>query len=249
MRLEARRRMRLWWFLPGLLLGLVPAPAGAAPRDDATAGAYRCASIGEMRPWLDCFYGAAQPMRARLGLPSAPAAQLRIAQAPPAGNTPPDDARLREDVMSGVLRCYAAQDDRQWLDCYYGAAQPVRARLGLPAAPQAPVPVIPQYAPHVAPVLTRPGEDQFGLSDGGPGRHVSQVASRMTAYDFGRFNKTFTVTLANGQVWRQLSGDTSYAHWNKPAGAYLVTIRHGAFRSYNLQVKDIPAVFKVERVR
>jgi hypothetical protein len=241
--------MRLWWFVPGLSLGLVPAPALAAPRDDATAGAYRCATIGDLRPWLDCFYGAAQPVRARLGLPPAPAAQVKLAVAPPAGNPPSGDTRLREDVMATVLRCYAAQEDRQWLDCYYGAAQPVRAQLGLPSGPQAPVPVIPQHAPRVASMPVRSGEDQFGMANAAPGRNVEQIASRMTAYEFSRFTKIFTVTLANGQVWRQLSGDTSYAHWTKPPGSYLVTIRHGAFRSFNLQVKDIPSLFKVERVR
>jgi len=248
--MEAGRRMRLWWFLPGLLLGLVPAPALAAPRDDATAGAYRCATIGDLRPWLDCFYGAAQPVRARLGLPPAPAAQVKLALAPPAGNAPSGDTRLRDDVMATVLRCYAAQEDRQWLDCYYGAAQPVRAKLGLPAGPQAPLGLAqPVARPIPIPVPLHAGEDQFGMANAAPGRNVDQIASRMTAYEFSRFTRMFTVTLANGQVWRQLSGDTSYAHWNKPPGSYLVTIRHGAFRSFNLQVKDIPTLFKVQRVR
>jgi hypothetical protein len=240
--------MQFWGLLPVLMLALGPAAAQAAARDDATSGAYRCAPIGALRPWLDCFYGAAQPMRAKLGLPPAPPAQVRLAQAPPAGNAPPQDTRLRDNVMATVLRCYAAPEDRQWLDCYYGAAQPVRAQLGLPAGPQAPV--VPLYVPQAVSVApTRSAEDQFGLSGGAPGRHVDRITSRMTAYEFGHFNKIFTVTLANGQVWRQLSGDTSYAHWTKPAGAYTVTIRHGAFRSYNLQVKDLPAIFKVERVR
>ena len=244
--MEARGRVRLWWLLPMLLM-VVSAPAWAGARDDATAGAYRCAPIGDLRPWLDCFYGAAQPVRAKLGLPPALAAQTRIALAPPAGNAPPGDLRLRDDVMSTVLRCYAKPEDRAWLDCYYGAAEPVRALLGLPAGPQ-PAPVVPQFSSRIMPAPVRSGEDQFGLSDGAPGRRVEQITSRMTAYEFTRF-KIFTVTLANGQVWRQLSGDISYAHWNKLPGSYLVTIRHGAFRSFNLQVKDIPTVFKVERVR
>jgi hypothetical protein len=243
--MEARGQMRLWWLLSVPLMG-VPAPAWAGARDDATAGAYRCAVIGDLRPWLDCFYGAAQPVRAKLGLPSAPAAQVRIAPAPPAGTAPPGDLRLREEVMSTVLRCYAKPEDRAWLDCYYGAAEPVRTRLGLPAGPK-PAPGAPQSSPAM-PVPARSGEDQFGLSDGAGGRRAEQITSRMTAYEFTRF-RIFTVVLANGQVWRQLSGDISYAHWNKPPGSYLVTIRHGAFRSFNLQVKDIPTVFKVEHVR
>ena len=45
-------------------------------------------------------------------------------------------ADAREDVIAGLTRCAAYTDDRQWLDCYYGAAQPMRAWLGLPPAPQ-----------------------------------------------------------------------------------------------------------------
>ena len=45
-------------------------------------------------------------------------------------------ADAREDVVSGLTRCANLTDDRQWLDCYYGAAQPMRAWLGLSPAPQ-----------------------------------------------------------------------------------------------------------------
>src|SRR5438067_13647330 len=45
-------------------------------------------------------------------------------------------ADAREDVISGLTRCAALTEDRQWLDCYYGAAQPMRAWLGLSPAPQ-----------------------------------------------------------------------------------------------------------------
>ena len=45
-------------------------------------------------------------------------------------------ADTREDVVAGLTRCAALTDDRQWLDCYYGAAQPARASLGFrPALP------------------------------------------------------------------------------------------------------------------
>ncbi|HEU4551053.1 MAG TPA: hypothetical protein VFS01_15240, partial [Rhizomicrobium sp.] len=42
----------------------------------------------------------------------------------------------RDDVVAGMMHCAVITDDRQWLECYYGAAQPMRARLGLPPAPQ-----------------------------------------------------------------------------------------------------------------
>lgn len=245
--------MRVSWFLSAICLILALTPAQAGPRDDATSGAYRCSPIGDLRQWLDCFYGAAQPVRAKLGLTPAPTTQVQLTQNPPVGNLPPGDSRLRDDVMSAVLRCYAVPEDRQWLDCFYGAAQPVRTHLGLSPGPQAPAMSIPapvgqQMAQH--PVSDAMPQDQFGLAviPRPMARNVDHITARMTAYDFSRF-KIFTVSLSNGQVWRQLSGDVIYAHWDKPPGSYMVTISHGAFGSFNLQVKDIPSVFKVERLK
>ncbi len=48
---------------------------------------------------------------------------------------PAADARPRDEVMAGVFHCNGLGDDRQWLDCYYGAAQPARTSLGLKPAP------------------------------------------------------------------------------------------------------------------
>ena len=58
----------------------------------------------------------------------------------------------------------------------------------------------------------------------------------------------FTVTLANGQVWRQVAGDTTIAHWKKPPENYAVRISHGFLGSYNFQVKNEPGLFKVLRL-
>ncbi|HEU0097096.1 MAG TPA: hypothetical protein VFQ52_11635, partial [Rhizomicrobium sp.] len=111
--------LRFSWLLLALPF-LCASGAQARPRDDVMAGAYRCSVVGEPRPWLDCFYGAVQPARAALGLPPATATQLRLASAPPSGAMAPEDARVRDAVLSSALRCYAIGDERQWLDCYYG---------------------------------------------------------------------------------------------------------------------------------
>lgn len=46
----------------------------------------------------------------------------------------PAQARPRDEALSGAFRCAVIADSRQWLDCYYGSAQPVRAALGMPPA-------------------------------------------------------------------------------------------------------------------
>jgi len=69
----------------------------------------------------------------------------------------------------------------------------------------------------------------------------------MASYSFDRYG-IFTVTLANGQAWRQLSGDTDFAHWTKPAASYAARVTRGALGSFNLKVKGGSSAFKVEQV-
>jgi hypothetical protein len=210
-------------------------PAMARPRDDAMSGAFRCAAIGDLRSWLDCFYGAAQPVRAALAMPPAPKTQVELVAKPPTGSVPPDDVALRDAAMSEAFHCNSAADERQWLACYYNAVGGVRAKLGLASASPPPRPVAAAPAFGLAP---RP---RIAIPDS-----AGHIAARMQSYSFDG-DGMFTVTLDNGQVWRQITGDTDYAHWKKPAGAYQVRISHGALGSYNLQVRNSPGVFKVRR--
>ena len=206
----------------------------ARPRDEVMSRVFGCAGVGDGRTWLDCYYGAAQPARAALGMSPAPAGQTRLATSPPAGSVTLADTALRDGVIAEAFRCNALGDERQWLNCYYAAAGPARERLGL----------TPAQSPRAVPV--RPEASQpFGL----PTRQVEagQVASRMKSYAFDGYG-IFVVTLENGQVWRQISGDTVLAHWNGPASRYAVRITRGALGSFNLQVKNNPGLFKVRRI-
>src|ERR1700759_681114 len=81
--------MRKFLFL-GMAASLAPLPALADARVDVVNGLARCAVLTDDRQWLDCYYGAAQPMRAQLGLTPAPQAQLQLqqqVQRPPAIGT------------------------------------------------------------------------------------------------------------------------------------------------------------------
>ena len=44
-------------------------------------------------------------------------------------------ANTRDDVTAAIQRFSILQDDRTWLECTYGAQQIMRAKLGLPPAP------------------------------------------------------------------------------------------------------------------
>jgi hypothetical protein len=219
------------------------------------SGAFRCASIADGHQWLDCYYGVAQPMRAHLGLSPAPAAQQKLASAPPPGGAvPPDQAEARNAVMSGAFSCAGTADDRSWLDCYYGAAQPMRAQLGLSPATQSQTRLA---ASTPAPARTASGlpatpkpKSNGGLMQTlfGDPTHALISNARVTGYKFDS-NGMFTVTLANGEVWAQEQSDSEFAHWAKPASRYAVNIYQGAFSSYNLEVVGEGGSYKVVRTK
>jgi len=249
----------LWLLAPAILgLGL---PAQARPRDDALSGAFRCSTIADSRVWLDCYYGAAQPVRASLGMTPALAAQVRLASSPPAGGQPRDEA-VRDEVMSAAANCIRVAGERPWLDCYYAAAEPMRVQLGLavpqasrpgPQPPPMPPPRFASAAPPPAPVRT--GPPPMPRSTGlftGMFNDAKPIVNRMPmqTYSFDR-SGSFTVTLIDGQVWKQLPEDEVYhpARWRKDAGQLLVTIAPGVMHTFNMKVGDESRNYKVKRIK
>jgi hypothetical protein len=178
-------------------------------------------------------------------------------------------ADTRDDVIQGILRCAAIKDDRTWLNCTYGAQQPMRARLGLPPAPEfqqrlvppspyaaarAPAPSIPpRGAPGTAPpsytpppgyVLQRADQvrHEASMMDIISGTAAPIAVSPITTVKFDAAG-AFWVTLANGQVWHEVGARTR-AHLKVGARA---TITPGAMWSYNLEAEGSPKKYKVER--
>ena len=94
----------------------------------------------------------------------------------PAGSACAD---IRDDIIAGAARCAQIRDNAQWLDCYYGAAQPMRSQLGLPPAPQAQIRLFTSTTPEILP---HPSATQAAFD------------VRMAGFSFDR-NGIFTATL------------------------------------------------------
>jgi hypothetical protein len=171
-------------------------------------------------------------------------------------------AGTREDVLSGTIRCGTIQDDRVWLDCYYGAAQPMRQQLKLMPAPDAQIHLVPQTSGYAAPpprpvpgapamaavVAPTPQKGRDGILYDVVGGKVlvSKMAAQSYSFDSRGY---FTITLSDGEVWRQSPGDDGLAKWDRPATDYLITIRQGAIGSIQLEVRGDSRIYKVKRVR
>ena len=159
-------------------------------------------------------------------------------------------ADTRSDVLSGIARCSAIADDHAWLNCLYGAAQPMRSQLGLPPAPAAQTALVPPASPaapgfSAAPPPGRPKESPgfFARIIGG---EPVITAIKLSDYYFNS-QGFFVVTLANGQIWEQQDGPQ--AHLRGAASRYVVSISKGAVGSFNLNIGDENVVYKVRRIR
>ena len=171
----------------------------------------------------------------------------------------------REDVYSASLRCSAIMDDRSWLECYYGAAQPMRGQLQLPPAPASQTALIPQSipgapvpnvsvagAPTAASLAVRPALPQakgpvtrtLEFLTGGDAL-VSKVAIK--SYEGGGYG-SFTVVLANGQEWRQIDSQPRLVKWRNRPDLHRVTIWKGAMNTFNLGFDDEADRYKVRQV-
>jgi hypothetical protein len=174
-------------------------------------------------------------------------------------------ADTRDDVLAAMQRCSVMQDDRTWLECTYGAQQLMRAKLGLQPAPDyqqrlvppasaaraplasAPPPPLPATAPPVRaavasapPPTRRRGSFMQILGGTAPPVAVSPLAA--VNYDS---RAAFTVTLQNGQVWRQINGE------GEPKARFhigeKITIQPGVMGTYNLKTDSNSHPYKVER--
>jgi hypothetical protein len=249
--------MRLvWWFLVPAMLGLAE-PAVARPRDDALSGAIRCGVIADSRQWLDCYYGAAQPVRGALGLGSALPAQIALAAAPPAGG-PLQDEAVRNEVVGGAAACMRETGDRPWLDCYYSAAMPMRAQLGLSASARsayAPAPaqlasLTPPPAQAAAPPALPPMPRSTGIF-GGLFSDPAPAVHDMPMQSFVLDSKgAFTVTLVDGEIWKQAPEDENFhrARWHRKASQMRVTITPDVMHSFIMTVADEGYMYRVHRI-
>jgi len=158
----------------------------------------------------------------------------------------------REAVMDAAQRCEGIPDNRVWLDCYYGAAQQMRAVLGLAPAPESQTRLVP--APGIsyggaASVRRAPAREKSGGFLSEIIGNTKSLADNMpmTAYGFGRDGR-FTVTMADGHVWQQAESDIKIAKWNKPAASYKVDITNGSSTDvFNMRVRG--ENYKVTRIK
>jgi hypothetical protein len=156
----------------------------------------------------------------------------------------------RDDVMTNLQRCAGFTDNRTWLNCYYGAAQPMRAQLGLSPAPDsqvsligtAPVPPPPPMTSTASTAKSGGGwfsgiTDIFNSStNSSSDSDFGAGAMKLAAYSYGK-DGLFTATLSDGEVWTQSPYDDLRAHWSGQAANYTVMVSSDMMGSHTMRVK------------
>lgn len=146
-----------------------------------------------------------------------------------------------QTVASQIQACQAIADAQARLACYD------RVSHGQPV-PSAPPPSAPQaYAPPPAAApnyTTQFGEEEVGVVS--PAHQLRFIISAITDYKVDLRGK-FTVSLANGQVWKQIEGDVTVAL--PRISATRVRIERGLLGSFNLTFNGMKPEYKVKRIR
>lgn len=212
-------------------------------RQSVLSTATRCSIIADSHQWLDCFYGSAQQMREALKLAPAPGTQIELTQNPPTGGSI-YDAGTRVSILTAAVNCGNLNDDRKWLNCYYASGDPMRMKLGLqPFSPNRTANALPGGLDPRSPDGLTASSIQSSKQSNVPTRFP--VFSSVKSYSLDQ-RGMLTVVLTNGQMWRQISGDTNYVGQLHVDAA--VTISRGAIGSYNLRIDRHPQYFKVRRL-
>ncbi len=170
-------------------------------------------------------------------------------------------------MLEGLQKCAGIGDDKARLACYDGLVRPAQTALARPPEPQEA-----DHPPTAEEQKSWFGFDLSGLfgsspsqqntpqkfgSDNLPSTHqkeeaataeLDSISAGVTEYAFTPFGK-FIVFLDNGQVWRQLEGDSDRALFRKSPKDNKVTISRGFIGSYNLTINDSSKVYKVDRVK
>jgi hypothetical protein len=177
-------------------------------------------------------------------------------------------AQSRADAMAAVLRCTAITNDTARLACYDKAAGQTRSALARPeAAPPPPPPqqdnagddgsdhwfentfgTVPDRAPQTS--VAQFGSETLTSKFAQPGHirgdTVNTIEAGMTRYVFR--GGLITVTLDNGQVWRQIPGDPPIGYLARPASSYRATIKRGWGGSYVMTLSGLQRRIHVLRI-
>lgn len=161
-----------------------------------------------------------------------------------------------QPLQQQLSRCLAIPGVLQRLNCYDSVAKgagipPQASAAPMPApAPVYRAPVTASAAPvYVPPPPAQPsiglGSERLPTTAAAAPRRENAITAGITSIVYDGTGR-FTMTLDNGQVWRQLNGDQNYLHGTRFHTAH---VTRGALNSYDVTVDALHASYRVTRIQ
>lgn len=198
---------------------------------------------------------------------------LLLAAAALAASTAPAFAQTGDDAVAEALACQAVRGTKARLRCFdaampaLGSAYPAAVQLAADRAEAARLaaaevekeefglsPTQRETTLAEAPTAQDYERGAFGENDikrrTGDADDDEVESVDGVAIEVGKNNRgKIFVILDNGQVWRQVSGDSSSPYYPKKVDGLPVTIKKGALGSYFVKIGKSKDAFKAERIK
>ncbi|MEQ1755040.1 MAG: hypothetical protein ABL973_13005 [Micropepsaceae bacterium] len=171
----------------------------------------------------------------------------------------PATASPAGDALTAVTNCMAIAGTDERLQCFDAAAATASKVLD-DAKKQAAAQQQPEseggllswfgFAPEEKPV-TKPEDFGAHLVVGpqpGSPQEITEISSKVIEFAQNAHGKSIFV-LENGQVWRQVDGDTTELYYREADGPMTVRIEKALFGSFSLHVEGKTSAIKVRRVK
>jgi len=166
----------------------------------------------------------------------------------------PAQAETARSTLSEIAKCSDIATAAERLQCYDNAATAAKLVLAAPPQQQAAAEteeeggVLDWFGLSSRKPITKP--EDFGKAPeaaAGP-KEISEISATVTEFAKNAYGKSIFI-LDNGQVWRQLDGDTSEVDAPRKGGTMKVTIEKAVMGSFSLTVEGRNGLVKVRRIK
>ncbi len=153
------------------------------------------------------------------------------------------------DALAEVAKCADIADSADRLKCFDKAAALAKTALAPSPQPAAEKRSLMDWFGFSKPPTPPKTAEEYGKPAPAPDADgITSITS--SVLEFARTSRGLSVfILENGQIWRQLEGDTSVVRDPAPGAPMKVTIENGFLGSYNLTIEGRHGLIKVTRLK
>jgi hypothetical protein len=172
-------------------------------------------------------------------------------------------AETTAETLRALDQCAALADEHQRLGCFDQLGPQVKAALARMGAASPPTAQEQKNwfgfdlgglfgsAPAQQTTPEKFGSEGLAAQPPKPGEPLppealDHISAKVTDFSYTPFGK-FIIFLDNGQVWRQVEGDSDKADFERSGNT--VTIERAMLGSYSLMINDSSKTYKVKRVK